>query len=140
MLHGLVGSGSRLKSESLGPFRDFCPICREMKGFTATSYFTQRHVRIFLLIQIETGREGGVGVAQCTGCGSRWVLGPGARRPVRSRAETDRCAARVGLEERARAGTLTPEERSALLLEPFPFMAAMLSTERAIGEADRLSA
>lgn len=139
-LHALVHSGSTRKAEKLGTFRDFCPICRGLQNFQATSYYSESHTRLFLLIRIPGDRSGATVVVSCQECGSGWRDEKACLRTLRPRQDAEvRCADRIALEERLRAGTITPEERSWLLLEPFRYLSSMLSVERALGGNDRLT-
>lgn len=140
-LHGLFHASSHIKSELLGVVQDFCPICREMRSFTSKNYYSERQMRLFLVISISEGREGGLGVTECGECKSRWRTLDGiATRGRKGSAEArQRLEERRALEERAKARSTTPEEREWLLQEPFLRMASMAKIQEAIGKPDTAS-
>lgn len=140
ILH-LWHSEKQLKSEPLGFVEDFCPVCREARRFTATNWFTENTTRVLLLIKVAGSREGGLGVAECPECRSRWRLERGlAPRGSKGREETKlQVEARLALEEKVRTRETTDKERLFLLLEPLQKMASMAEVHEAIGKSDPVS-
>jgi len=133
ILFHIFHSETKVESQSLGAVDDFCPVCREVRRFENTNYYSMKRNRLLLLIPLSSEKvSSDYAVCACPDCGSRWES-EGARGLGNRRGH------RLQLEEKVKARTTSPEERSDLLLEPFLKMASMSRVHQFLGNRDPAS-
>lgn len=121
--------GTRTTEKKHGYVADFCPICRKITPFRISRFGTVGH-----FYGISMGRQKLLGHAgYCENCGTQIGVDATSYEAFEKESGNDveslirttfpsireARAARLALEEKVRAGTLDPEERRALLMEPF---------------------
>lgn len=125
----LIIAGARRVRKQRGLAADFCPVCRDYRPVLVTEL---RQVAHLYFVPVGRGKTL-VSEVQCTRCGSIYEgvadAYPGFERSFVSdvvelarRTNPDimaRTRPRLEAEERVRAGTLSAQERAALITEPF---------------------